>query len=51
MEEARSQSSKVILGDHDGRLTKGAHPDLVKYLYVDQIESQKEIFQNVSINE
>ena len=39
--------TKVLLGDHDGRLTKGSHPDLVKYHYAQQLERQKEIFGGV----
>ena len=41
------KSAKVLLGDHDGRLTKGPDPGLVKYIYSDQIESQKESFEGV----
>lgn len=45
MEELEIQSSKVRLGDHDGRLTKGSDPDLVKYQYIHEVETQKPIFK------
>ncbi len=45
METANAQSSKVRLGDHDGRLTKGSDPDLVKYQYVHEVETQKPTFK------
>ena len=47
MKVPESESTRVLLGDHDGRLTKGADPDLVKYVYVSQIESQKQSFKSV----
>jgi len=47
MSEAKHESARVLLGDHDGRLAKGADPDLVKYVYVSQIESQKRSFKSV----
>ena len=34
MDSATVPSSKVLLGDHDGRLTKGSDPDLVRYQVV-----------------
>ena len=37
MEGVDNQSSKVRLGDHDGRLTKGSDPDLVKYQYIHEV--------------
>ena len=45
MAKATDQSSKVRLGDHDGRLTKGSDPDLVKYQYVHEVETQKPTFR------
>ena len=45
MEGEEIQSSKVRLGDHDGRLTKGSDPDLVKYQYVHEVETQKPTFK------
>jgi len=45
METAPIQSSKVLLGDHDGRLTKGSDPDLVRYQYVHEVETQKPTFK------
>jgi len=47
MERAESETSKVLLGAHDGRLTKSSDPDLIKYQYAYEIESQKEIFNGV----
>ncbi len=47
MSTGEDESARVLLGDHDGRLTKGADPDLVKYAYVRQIESQKRSFKSV----
>jgi argininosuccinate lyase len=44
MDIAKESSSKVLLGDHDGRLTKGSDPDLVRYQYVHEVETQKPTF-------
>ena len=45
MDSATVTSSKVLLGDHDGRLTKGSDPDLVRYQYVHEVETQKPTFK------
>jgi argininosuccinate lyase len=45
MDSVTVASSKVLLGDHDGRLTKGSDPDLVRYQYLHEVETQKPTFK------
>ena len=44
MERIESKPGKLLLGAHDGRLTKGSDPDAIQYQYLYEVESQKEIF-------